>query len=107
MCIRDRHTPMASPFVSEKEHANRMEITGLMERHGFIHYPGEFWHYNQGDAAYQIAVGSGKPGVYGPVHWDARTNKVTPFADIYSPLTSPEILQRLCTESVDSLRQRG
>ena len=87
-------TPMNSPFVGEQEQRNRMEITELMERHGFLHYPGEFWHYNQGDALYQILSDSGQPGRYGPVHWDAATNTVTPFEDVASPLTSPEQMQR-------------
>jgi len=43
------YTPMNSPFVSAEERHNRQEITRVMERHGFLHYPGEFWHYNKGD----------------------------------------------------------
>jgi len=33
----------------------------VMERHGFLHYPGEFWHYNKGDSLYQIQARTGKP----------------------------------------------
>jgi D-alanyl-D-alanine dipeptidase len=88
-------TPMVSPFVSAQEQENRRAITGLMERHGFMHYPGEFWHFNKGDAMAQMLTKSGKPGIYGPVHWDSATNTVTPFLNPSAPLTPPEEFQRL------------
>lgn len=42
-------TPMRSPFVEADSMKNRLEITEMLEAHGFIHFPFEFWHYNQGD----------------------------------------------------------
>mgnify|MGYP001229962010 CR=1 FL=1 len=86
------YTPMDCPFISVEEHHNRMDITALMERHGFLHFPGEFWHYNKGDALYQIYKRSGEPGCYGPIHWDPQTGEITPFDDITSPLTPPDLL---------------
>ncbi|MEE3259941.1 MAG: M15 family metallopeptidase [Candidatus Latescibacterota bacterium] len=83
------YTPMDSPFISPAERQNRREITALMERHGFLHYPGEFWHYNKGDALYHHMAKTGQPAPYGPVHWDPATNQVTPYDDVSSPLTPP------------------
>ena len=55
------YTPMDSPFITPEERDNRREITAVMERHGFIHFPGEFWHYNSGDALAQILTKSSQP----------------------------------------------
>jgi D-alanyl-D-alanine dipeptidase len=98
-------TPMASPWVTAEEHANRMEITEHMERHGFMHYPGEFWHYNKGDALYQHLVGSGKPGIYGPVHWDPATGATTPWDDIDAPLTPPDVFAGLVEDALARLHR--
>ncbi len=84
------YTPMDSPFISAQERQNRREITALMERHGFLHYPGEFWHYNKGDALYHHMANTGQPAPYGPVHWDPATNQVTAYEDVSSPLTPPD-----------------
>ena len=43
-------TPMRSRFVEADALRNRLDITAMMEAHGFIHSPFEFWHFNQGDA---------------------------------------------------------
>ena len=83
------YTPMDSPFISPEEQQNRREITAAMERHGFLHYPGEFWHYNKGDALYHYMAKTDKAADYGPVHWDPATNQVTPYDDVSSPLTPP------------------
>jgi D-alanyl-D-alanine dipeptidase len=61
------YTPMNSPFVTAEEKQNRQEITRMMEQRGFLHYLGEFWHYNKGDSLYQIQAKTGQPGRYGPV----------------------------------------
>jgi D-alanyl-D-alanine dipeptidase len=86
------YTPMDSPFVSAEEHQNRMDITAIMERQGFLHFPGEFWHYNKGDALYHITTRSCRRAPYGPIHWNPLTGEVTPYDDIQSPLTSPDLL---------------
>ena len=84
------YTPMDSPFVTVAAGQNRRAITALMERHGFLHYPGEFWHYNKDDALYHYTAETGQPAPYGSVHWDPITNQVTPYADVHSPLTPAE-----------------
>ena len=83
-------TPMDCPFITDEERRNRREITEIMERQGFMHYPGEFWHYNKGDAGYNILAATGKPARYGPIHWDPKTGAVTAFEDLTSPLTPPD-----------------
>ncbi|MBG89160.1 MAG: hypothetical protein CMO80_20000 [Verrucomicrobiales bacterium] len=79
-------SPMRSPFITKEELSNRIAITGLMESHGFMHFPFEFWHYNKGDAGDHIL--NQRPGAarFGPVNWNPKTNTVTPVADPTSPL---------------------
>jgi zinc D-Ala-D-Ala dipeptidase len=79
-------TPMRSPFITEEELQNRLEITAVMEAHGFMHFPFEFWHYNQGDAGDHILNGKTEPARYGPVDWNPETNEVTPVDNPLSPL---------------------
>jgi hypothetical protein len=98
------YTPMDSPFVTEQEHEQRRAITRLMEQHGFLHYPGEFWHYNKGDALFQMLTKSGQPGRYGPVHWNPPTGAVTPFADVHAPLTPPDVFQQLITDALQRIQ---
>ncbi len=74
-------TPMRSPFVEPDSLQNRLDITQLLETHGFVHFPFEFWHYNQGDAMGHILTGRPAPARFGPVHWDPQTNRVTAVDD--------------------------
>lgn len=87
-------TPMRSPFIEAGDLHNRLDITALMEARGFIHFPYEFWHYNQGDAMGHILSGQPAPARYGPVHWDPRTNEVTPYEDAISPLNPLDVIER-------------
>ena len=77
---------MRSPFISETYLRNRLEITELMESHGFMHFPFEFWHYNKGDAGAHILTGNSAPAGYGAVNWDPQNNTVTAVADPLNPL---------------------
>ncbi|MEX2578805.1 MAG: M15 family metallopeptidase [Verrucomicrobiales bacterium] len=79
-------TPMLSPFVTDEERRNRIEITEMMEERGFMHFPYEFWHYNKGDAGDHIL--NDRPGAarYGAVNWDPETNAVSPVDDPMTPL---------------------
>jgi D-alanyl-D-alanine dipeptidase len=96
-------TPMASPFVSEQAQRHRREITALMARHGFIGYPWEFWHYSSGDAYEQVQRQTGRPAVYGAVHWDAETNSVTPLPQPEQPLNSFDEIRA----AIDAALARG
>ena len=94
-------TPMRSPFVSAEHLENRLAITALMEAHGFVHFPFEYWHFNKGDTMAHTLAGLLAPARYGPVHWDAAANSVTPYADALSPLNAmskieTEIVAALC-----------
>lgn len=79
-------TPMRSPFVDREHLSNRLEITAMMEAHGFVHFPQEFWHFNQGDAVGHHLRSLPLPARYGPVHWDPNSNRVTPYDDPLEPL---------------------
>ncbi|QDU24972.1 D-alanyl-D-alanine dipeptidase [Anatilimnocola aggregata] len=87
-------TPMRSPFVDEDSLRNRLEITAMLEARGFVHFPFEFWHFNQGDALGNILSGRAAPARFGPVHWDPRTNRVTPVDDPLSPLNPLPVIER-------------
>ena len=86
-------TPMRSPYLSDDELQNRLKITELMEAHGFMHFPFEFWHYNKGDAGDHILNGVSAPARYGPVNWNSQTNEVTPIADPLVPLNPLEKIE--------------
>jgi D-alanyl-D-alanine dipeptidase len=88
-------TPMDSPFVSEQAQENRREITALMARHGFVAYPWEFWHYNDGDAYAELLNHTGRPARYGPVHMDPADGQVTAIDDPCAPLNSVEVIREL------------
>ena len=87
-------TPMRSPFVEADALQNRLEITALLEAHGFVHFPFEFWHYNQDDAMGHILTGQTSPARFGPVHWDAATNRVTACDDPLRPLNPLPVIER-------------
>jgi D-alanyl-D-alanine dipeptidase len=88
-------TPMDSPFVSEQAQHNRQEITALLGRHGFVAYPWEFWHYNDGDAYAELLNHTGRPARYGPVHLDPADGRVTAIDDPCAPLNSMAVIREL------------
>lgn len=81
-------TPMLSPFVSAEARANRLEITAIMRRHGFVEYPYEFWHYNGGDAYEGLLAGGRTPARYGAIDWSPTDGAITPIAHPEEPLNS-------------------
>ncbi|MCJ8332218.1 MAG: hypothetical protein HRT89_00950 [Lentisphaeria bacterium] len=85
-------TPMESPFISADDLANRLAISELVESHGFIRYPAEFWHYNKGDVMHRQLTGSSEPGIYGSVHFNPETGETVPYDDILAPLVPDEQL---------------
>jgi D-alanyl-D-alanine dipeptidase len=89
-------TPMNSPFISADSRNNRLEITGVMERHGFVAYPYEFWHYSSGDAYTEFLTGSNKEARYGPVDWKKKTGKTSSIKNACQPLwESKEVTKRI------------
>jgi zinc D-Ala-D-Ala dipeptidase len=97
-------TPMRSPFISESELQNRLQITEVMESHGFMHFPYEFWHYNKGDAGAHILTDNPEPAGYGPVNWDSETNIVTSVADPMSPLNPLDVIESEIAAAMKRLR---
>jgi hypothetical protein len=97
-------TPMTTPFVSGMARANRATITAVMERHGFMAYPWEFWHYNSGDVHVEILHGRSAPGRYGPVDMDLATGAVTP---IENPLERLNALEEIEAATEAALARRA
>jgi len=87
-------TPMRSPFVEPDALQNRLEITAMLEARGFVHFPYEFWHFNQDDAMGHVLTENPAPARFGPVHWDPRTNRVTTVDNPTNLLTPLPIIQR-------------
>ena len=83
-------TQMDSPCVSEPSRENRRQISAVMQRHGFVAYPWEFWHCSSGDAYEQFLRNTGKPAIYGPVDWDAASGTLVPITDANEPLNSEQ-----------------
>jgi len=99
-------TPMRSPFIEAGDLQNRLEITSLMEARGFIHFPYEFWHFNQGDAMGHILGKQAAPARYGPVHWDPQTNQVTPYDDPLSPLNPLDVIAQEIDAAISRAGQK-
>ena len=93
-------TPMRSPFVEADALQNRLDITAILESHGFIHFPFEFWHYNQGDAMGHILRGQPAPARFGPVHWNPQTNRVTAVADPLRLLNPLPVIEQEITAAL-------
>ena len=87
------HTPMRSLFVAPEHVATRLEITAMMERHGFMHFPFEFWHFDKDDAAMHLYTGNPTPCRFGPVNWNAQTNEVTPVEDPLALLNPLSVIE--------------
>ncbi|MBT4485245.1 MAG: hypothetical protein HOC71_16385 [Candidatus Latescibacteria bacterium] len=96
-------TPMASPFASAHAILNRTEISEIMQRHGFIAYPYEFWHYSKGDAYAEHITDSGKPARYGPVDFDIANGNITPISNPKAPLHSLEDIEKHIELSLNRL----
>ena len=64
----------------------------MMATQGFVAFPFEFWHYNQGDALGHVFTGQPAPARFGAVDWDPRTNRVTPCTDPLRPLNPLHVI---------------
>jgi D-alanyl-D-alanine dipeptidase len=97
-------TPMRSPFVSPEHVATRLEIAGMMEKHGFIHFPFEFWHFDKDDAGMHILTGNPAPCRFGPVNWDPSTNEVTPVSDPFTLLNPLPVIEKEIAAALERVR---
>jgi hypothetical protein len=100
------HTPMRSPFVAPEFLENRLAITAAMEKHGFIHFPFEFWHFNKGDAGAQILTGRTEPARFGAVNWNPRTNEITPVADPQAVLNPLPVIEKEIAAAMERAHNR-
>ncbi|MCA9133462.1 MAG: hypothetical protein KDA45_09920 [Planctomycetales bacterium] len=99
-------TPMRSPFITEEDLRNRLAITAMLEAHGFVHFPFEFWHFNQDDAMGHALLKQPGPARFGPVHWDPQTNRVTAYADALSPLNPLDVIAKEIEAAVQRAAQQ-
>lgn len=97
-------TPMRSPFVEPEALRNRLEITAMLEAHGWVHFPFEFWHFNQEDAMGHHLRGRPGPARFGPVHWDPQTNRVTPYDDPLELLNPLSVMEREIAAALERAR---
>ncbi len=97
-------TPMRSPFIDTVDLENRLAITEMMEAHGFMHFPFEFWHYNKGDAGDHILNQLAGPARYGPVHWDPANNEVIPYENPMDPLNPLNVIESEIVAATGRLR---
>jgi len=97
-------TPMRSPFIAEADLQNRLEITAMMESHGFMHFPFEFWHYNKGDAGGHILTNNPDPARFGPVNWNPQTNEVTPVPNPMDPLNPLSVIETEIAAAMERAR---
>jgi D-alanyl-D-alanine dipeptidase len=100
------HTPMRSPFVAPEFIENRLAITAAMEKHGFIHFPFEFWHFNKGDAGAQILTGRTEPARFGAVNWNPQTNEITPVADPQAVLNPLPVIEKEIAAAMERAHNR-
>lgn len=99
-------TPMRSPFIEPEALANRLAITSLMEVHGFMHFPFEFWHFNKGDAGAHILTSNPAPARYGPVNWNPQTNEVAPVADPTALLNPLPVIEQEIAAALQRAQSR-
>jgi D-alanyl-D-alanine dipeptidase len=87
-------TPMESPFIDKTALENRLAIREILENQGFLAYPYEFWHYNQGDVYDEILHRTNRAARYGAVHCDLKTGAITPVENPVEALNSNTEIER-------------
>lgn len=98
-------TPMESPFIEKTALENRLAIRHVMESNGFLAYPYEFWHYNQGDVYDEILNHTEKPARYGAVHCDLQTGEITPVEDPLETLNSNAEIEQAMNDALKRLEK--
>lgn len=101
------NTPMRSPFITPDALRNRLEITAMVEAHGFIHFPFEFWHFNKDDAMGHLLRDRPAPARFGPVHWDPATNRVTAVTDPLTWLNPLPVMEREIAAAMERARRQA
>lgn len=93
-------TPMESPFIEKAALENRLAIRQIMESNGFLAYPYEFWHFNQGDVYDEMINKTGNPARFGAVHCDLQTGEITPVKDPMETLNSNTEIEHAMNEAL-------
>ncbi len=60
------YTQMFSKEITEEQAKNRKILREVMEKVGFVWYPGEWWHYCYGDRMWAVYTGQSEC-FYGPI----------------------------------------
>jgi hypothetical protein len=76
-----------------------------LESNGFLAYPYEFWHYNQGDVYDEILNHTGKPARYGAVHCDLQTGEIMPVEDPQETLNSNAEIEQAMNDALRRLEK--
>jgi D-alanyl-D-alanine dipeptidase len=100
-------TPMESPFISPASLNNRLAIREILEKHGFMAYPYEFWHYNQGDVYDEMLHLSDKPARFGAVHCDLKSGQVTPVDSPCEALNSNAEIEREMNAAMERMKRES
>lgn len=96
-------TPMESPFIEKAALENRLAIRHIMESNGFLAYPYEFWHYNQGDVYEEILHKTGNPARYGAVHCNLETDEITPVENPMETLNTDAEIEQAMNEALQRI----
>ena len=51
--------------ITKKQRKNRRYLVRIMRRHGFVNFPGEWWHFSYGDRMWAAYKGRRNGGIYG------------------------------------------
>ena len=54
-----------SSHITKEQKKNRKQLVKLMKRHGFVNFPGEWWHFSYGDRMWAAYKGKRNGGIYG------------------------------------------
>lgn len=91
----------ALTFIVSAARENRAEITAIVQRHGFVAYPWEFWHYNSGDVYESILGSPGRPARYGAIDVNLDTGAITPIDEPGTPLNTTAEIERAIEQALD------
>ena len=97
-------TFMDSPFISPKAQKNRREIKEVMEKHSFMAYPYEFWHFSSGDAYSEYLLDTGKPARYGAISFSPSSGDISTVENPEVPLHSMDNIQDKIDAAVKRLK---
>lgn len=62
--------------ISSSQRAKCVQLLRLMGSHGFVNYPGEWWHFFFGDRDWVAYTGLPLPAIYGRVHDPCKMESV-------------------------------